>query len=780
MEHRFSKTRLSLTVSALLLGSQALAQSSSPLVLEEITVTAQKTTELLQDVPVSVNAVTGKVFEQNVAFEMKELNKFIPGMYANGNKNNPNIALRGVSTIAGGPTTPRANIFVDGSYQSQQQLSFYSQFDIARFEVLRGPQGTLYGKASPTGTISIHTRNPDLTEVEGFIKHSAGQHSLSNTQFGVSVPLIENELGVRFAGVYDENQSSDYEYANMNVDQLSRTKSGRVTFLWEPGDMFSGRLSHLYSEYDSNESRFIAGVEPGSPIPGLPSEGISPFERQDFSNFPRDANVRINQTIAELNFDFDWAVLTSQTYHATSTNDEFYDADSTPIDDAYRNTQINLSKLFNTELRLASSDNDFWNWMVGVYYANNDSRTTVDTKGTAVNGLPGNFVGPFPPFPVNISFVSATTLDAISEDWGAFTHNTFYLNDDWTLTLGARWNNERRSNVNAIATDIDIALDTGNGYETITSVPGALNARPAETTWIAWTGTAKLAYNLSADEMVYVTIDRGGRAGGQTLDLAGTTPPSISEYDPESSNSIEIGYKGELLDRRLRLNLSAYYQMYNDFQFYTQDQPLDTNLDGNYDEMFRITQNAKEVLAQGAEAEVTYLFNENLSGMLSVSYNDTKFEDFDDAACGDGIRTVIPADGQAYLACDLGGDRLGSDTGNWSVISRASYSLPLGRWGAEWYADALYNFYSTRVSPITRIDSPSYATADFFTGLRSTDGVWDLKLWVKNAFDKEAIQNINSYETTVAFPLRGTPTGLLEYDLLANPRQVGLTGTYNF
>lgn len=780
MTQRFDKKTLSIVTASLLLGGNALAQDSGSLVLEEIVVSAQKTTELLQDVPVTVNAVTGRMFEENVALEMKELNKFVPGMYANGNKNNPNIALRGVSTISGGPTTPRTNIFVDGSYQTQQQLSFYSQFDIERFEVLRGPQGTLYGKASPTGTISIYTRNPDLTRFEGFIKQSMGQYDLANTQFGVSIPLIENELGVRLAGVYDENQSADYEYANLSDDQLSRTKSGRATFLWEPGNFFSGRLSHLYSEYDSNESRFIAAVEPGSPVPGLPVDGVSPFERKDFSNFARDAEVRINQTILEMNVDLDWATLTSQSYYAESTNDELYDEDSTPLDDAARNTQINLAALFNTEIRLASSDNDFWNWMVGIYYADTDSKTTVDTRGTAINGLPGNAVGPFSPDPVRISFLAATTLEAVAEDWGAFTHNTLFLNDEWTLTLGARWNNERRGSVNTIATDIDIAQDSGDGYNTILQVPGVPEPRTSDTDWLAWTGTAKLAYQYNIDEMVYLTLDRGGRAGGQTLDLAGTTPASISEYDPESSNSLEIGYKGELLERRLRLNMSAYYQIYNDFQFFTEGQPLDTNLDGNYDEVFRITQNASEVVSQGAEAEITYLFSEQLLGMLSIAYNDTKFEDFDNAACADGERTLIPADGQAYIACDFGGDRLGSDAGNWSVVSRASYSLPLGRWGAEWYADALYNFYSTRVSPITRLESPSYATADLFTGVRSSNGTWDLKLWVKNAFDREAIQNINSFESLVALPARGSPTGLVEHDLVVSPRQVGLTGTYNF
>lgn len=760
-----------------------LAANSSPstaesLVLEEVTVSAQKTTELIQDVPVAVNVVTGETFDQQVGLELTDINKMVPGLYVSSSKNNPDIALRGVGTVAGGATTARTNIFMDGSYVSLARMVTFTQFDTSRFEILRGPQGTLYGKASPTASILIQTKNPDLTKTEGFVRQTLGEHDLSNTQFGISQPIIENELGIRIAGVYDENNTSDFEYANVDEQQLSRTKAGRITVLWEPEGMFSSRLSHTYAEYDSNQSRWISEVAPGAnPMLDLPTAGSSIFDRKDFSNIPRRFDTHVNQTILEVNADLDWAVITSQSYYGESVNTELLDNDGTPYDADTQFAKSNLTKLFNQEFRIASVGNDVWDWMMGVYYASNQSLTSV-TNESLVFSLPnGGLIG-LPSFPTNFSSITDIYLASSNEDWGVFTHNTFHLNDDWTLTVGARWNRERRSSSNGFDINLAISQDYGSGYQTVSSSPINTNVIPNDERWIAWTGTIKLAYSLSVDETVYLTLDRAGRIGGQTLDIADTTPEYFTNYDPESSDSIEIGYKSEHLDQRLRFNVAAYYQIYNDFQFFADSQPIDTDLNGSYDASFRVTQNAKKVVSKGIEAEASYVFSENLVGALNISYNDTKFKDFSDAVCTSGERTIIASDAVAYLQCDLTGQRVGSDAGNWGITASGNYSLPLESLGVEWYFDALYNFNSERVSPWTRTKAGSYGRIDLYTGLRDLDGSWDLKLWVKNALDKEAVQNWNYFDESV---MRGAiQTGLTPNDTVIDPQQFGITATYNF
>lgn len=773
-----TKTRLAMTVAAAIASTQLQAAAS----LEEIVVTAQKTEQSLQDVPITVNVVTGEVFDQNAAFELEDLNKMAPGLVMNGNKSNPNIAMRGVSTVTSGATTPRTNIFIDNGYMPNQQLAFFAQFDVERFELLRGPQGTLYGKSSPTASIVVHTKDPDMSVMEGYVKQSFGQYDLSNTQFGVSVPLIEDELAVRIAGLYDENNTSDGEYTTADVDQLERNKSGRITFLWTPGDLFTGRLSHTYTEWDSNIPLYFAEVEPGTnPILGLPPEGSDLFERKNFDDQLNLRKVRINQTIAELNFNLDWATLTSQTYYAESTNDEIIDKDATPFPGDVQTLSINFGKLFNQELRLTSSDNDFWDWIVGVYYADTAALTNVNSLGFTATAPSGVLLGIPVPAPTNLYSLTDVALHSTGEDLGIFTHNTFFLSDAWTLTAGLRWNWEERGALNTVDTDLLYESNLGAGFVPVATVPRPSLVRDDTTKWIDWTGTVKIAYKLSEDAMVYVTYDRGGRTGGQTLDLAGTTPGPLVNYDPETSDSVEIGYKGDMLDGTLRVNAAAYYQIYNDFQYFTEGQPLDTDNNGSYDNTFRVLQNAKEVVSKGAEVELTYLATDNLSGVLSVSYNDTKFEDFDDAICSTGMRTVLPVsptNSVAFLTCDFGGQRVGSDAGNLGVAFMGSYSLPLESLNIEWYLDVLYNYNSERISPVTRFKSDAYDTVDLFTGVRSMDGNWDLKLWVKNVADEEATRNRNFFEESI---FRGAiPAGTYQNDLIIDPRQVGVTATYNF
>ena len=730
-----------------LLSASAPLAAQGSLVLEEITVTAQKTTELLQDVPVSINAITGDTFQERVAFDLQDLGKLAPGLNLQSFGSTQNVTLRGVGTYIQGPMTPRTNIFMDGSYVSQQQLAFFTQFDIERFEVLRGPQGTLYGTASPTGSIVIHTRNPDLTRLEGHIQQSLGEHDLANTQFGMSVPLIEGELGLRLAGVYDENNSLDYRYATLDRDQLSRTRSLRATMLWEPDNAFSGRLSHSYVEWDANHSEWISD-----------GRGVEATDRVDLSDRPRDTRARVNQTIAEMNLDLGGPVLTSQTYYTESTNDDDKDVDVTEVDDSWQTAEINFSKVFNQELRLSSSGNERWDWITGVYYGHNNSSTAVRSRQLRFAGT--------------VDTTANVVLDASSESWGVFTHNNFFLNDDWTLTVGARWSRVVRKNLNTLRV-VGTANLGGNVIDLDIPYPATYN----ETKYIDLTGTVKLSYKLSLDEMLYLTVDRGGRDGGTTLDLSGTTPDEIENFDHESSTSIEFGYKSDLLDGRMRLNLAAFYQSYTDFHTQTIGAPLDTNGDGLQDNQFDVIQNADEVLVKGAEVDLTYLFSERLRGQLMVSYSDSKYEDFDDAVCADTTGQLEYVGDNGFWLCDLTGERLGGDTGNWSAVASASYAVPLASWGTEWYLDGLYNFNSMRVAPTTRVKSGSYATLDLFTGIRSADGQWDVKLWVKNAFDKDTVLMQNELETLLD---SANPSGVIPQDRVIKPRQVGVTGVYRF
>ncbi|MBA6411772.1 TonB-dependent receptor [Parahaliea sp. F7430] len=728
-----NKKRLALMIS-LATAPLAHAQSGSGLVLEEIMVTAQRVVEGVQTVPVTVNAISGQVYSDTVGNDIKDLSKLTPGLSLESSGNNQNVTLRGIGTKISAPQSPRTNIYVDGVYQMQQQNSFFAQYDLERFEVLRGPQGTLYGKASPTGTIIIHTANPSLDNVDGYMRQTVGQHDLSTTEFGVSVPIIKDELAVRLAGIYDENNNKDYQYYGSGPSEpKDRTRSGRANIYWDPGNGFDLRFSYTYVDKTSGVDLYVAqtkddrwGVE------------LSPYDRESLSNRAKKMDVSFDQSILEMNYEFSDYVLTYQAYYSESNNYQLNDEDSTPLDDNFQIVDINFSHLFNNELRLSSEGNDAWDWIAGVYH----SRSVATTE--AFNKQNRGF------FDIN----AYVELASGTEDYGAFIHNSIFLTDNLTLTLGGRWTKERRRG----SADSEFFLIAG-GNETL--VGGGIEK--ASSKYIDWTGTTKLSYVLSPDEMIYATVDFGGRSGGQGIDVKGTVPHELSLYDPESATSYELGYKSDLFGGRMRFNAALYYQIYTDYQVEL-EAPINDPLQGIT--TFTGIQNAEEVIAQGAEIEVNYLLAQDLVVNIAVAYNDTKFEEFTGAACDDGNSAAL-ATGQ-YATCNYSGQRVGGDTGNWSAVASTSYSQAFMNSGFDWYVDAFMKFDSFRIAPNTQRRSASYSTFDLFTGLR--DDVWDLKLWVKNLTDKEAIVQDD----------RAAVDSLIPHLWVMNPRQFGATVTYRF
>src|SRR5690606_11381939 len=162
-------------------------------------------------------------------------------------------------------------------------------------------------------------------------------------------------------------------------DALSRTRGGRATLVWSPPGAFDGRLSHTYLDVDSNVARFVGETDT-----------VSRYDRKILDDVERGQSIRINQTILELNWEMDWAVLSSESYYAESANvEEALDQDSSPVDEAWQRTDINFNKLFNTELRLASTGNDFWDWIAGVYYANTRADTDVINVDMTLTDLSG-------------------------------------------------------------------------------------------------------------------------------------------------------------------------------------------------------------------------------------------------------------------------------------------------------------------------------------------------------------------------------------------------------
>lgn len=748
------KKKLVCAVGGLVLSSSVFAADN--IRLEEVVVTAQKQSQTVQDVPITVNVVGGDNFRGTVGLGLEDLGRMTAGLGLQSTGNTQNITMRGIGTDLQGASQARVTTYLDGSYIGSQQLMFTTQFDIQRYEILRGPQGTLYGKASPTGAIIVHTQNPNLSEVEGSVAVTAGEYGLFNTELGLSLPLIEGELGVRIAGIYNEDGSDDVSNIFYGRSE-SRTRGGRMTALWEPGSEFMLRLSHSYVE---NTPAGLSQIE---------GNGIKASDRRSVNDVKRKANARINTSILSMEWDIDWATLVSQSLYASTTNNSLEDTDLTSEPKLSEDVRIHISPIFNQELRLESLGNEHWDWMLGGYYQKTEASIDVVSRDdSALSDIFGQS-----PVWMPASESTHLTLNSATEDFGLYSHNTFFLDDNWTATLGARWTKERRYDSTAAVFNFDAPMADLSFSQPL---PDFITSN----TFYDWSGTAKLQYDFSVDQMAYFTLDSGGKSGGQSLDLSGNIPADRKTYDDESSTSFELGYKSSFVEGRMNVNAAIYHTAYKNFQLNATDIEI---LNGGDIEQVTFIDNADKVVAKGVEVELQYQISANWYAGTSVAYNDTRFKEYSDAPCNAGAPSAVAS------TCDRSDERLGGDSSQWSMVAQSEYTQALNWQGVEWYISGLYNFNSSRLSAGGEQKMGGFGTIDAFTGIRSQNGDWDVKLWVKNLADKEAVTSrgeaINLTDMSLAFsPVALTP--VTSYDSgyrslsYTKPRQLGVSLNYNF
>jgi len=578
----------------------------------------------------------------------------------------------------------------------------------------------------------IHTKDPSLQSRDGYLQTSITQRNGVNTQFGVSQPLIKDKLGLRVAGVFDRNSNQDITNPIQDEEQVSRTSSGRATLYWLPNEKWDARISYNYTE---NSADFYEVVRFGS------AEDEDREAQSDFDN--PYINIRDQHTIAEVNYAVnDDITVTGVTMHQELYTEREYDSDGIPFNISTQRVTSNIGKVWNSELRISSTENDNWDWITGLYYSKSEALTSAQTIFNQTTRRDD-----FRVFPENQT-----------EDWGLFHHSGLQINDTDKLTIGIRYNDTR---IMAISPFSGTATIFGVGTFPFSGqgIDPANEKRSYETV----TGTIKYQHDFNEDTTGYASIDQGWRPGSSSIDASGNTPDELILHDDEDSTNFELGLKGKYWEGRANYTLAAYYQIYEQFQFQADGIPVDNDNDTIPDATFNTVVNAEEVVTTGVEAETTVLLAPNLRMFASVSYNDTTFTDFKNAPCNSG--GTVPPNG--YNTCDFTDKRVG-DAPNVSAITSGEYSSRIEDWKGEWYLRGLVKYESDRraVSNGERLDA--YTNVDLFTGFRTDDGKYDLSLWVKNVTDEDVIESI---EINVV----GT-----EVLTMNNPRMAGITATWRF
>jgi len=629
---------LSGTALALALCSPAAAwaQEADADIGNEIVVTAQKRSQTLIDVPQSVSVVSGATLEQQGATNFADYLKNVPSLQlVQSTPGQGRLVLRGINT---GGVASTVAVYVDetpfgsstGLANGSELAGDFDSFDIARIEVLRGPQGTLYGASSLGGLLKFVTNAPSTAGFEakalGGVEFTDGGDASYRGAAMVNVPLGET-LAFRASGSYRKQggyiDSIGTAGSNLrsNINDFE-SYGGRASLLWKPDVNFSVRLSALFQNLYVNAPSIVE-ADPATlkPLYG----GLTQSEY-----LPTFSNVKYRLYNGTIDYDFGGVTLTSATSYGEQI--QSFRADYTANLSAVLGSYVYFDQLtenrkWTQELRLASNSGDFLEWMLGGYYTHEKARIFQNLK-TAVPGTPGELT------PIDLPFELAVfNLDSRYEEIAGFANATLHLSPWFDIDLGGRYShNSQRAEQ---ATD-GILLGTAliDGLRSSDNV-------------FTWSVAPKVKFGERAS--LYARVAKGYRPGGPNVIPIGSPPGTPTTFDPDTVTSYEIGFKGDTDDRSASIEASLYHIDWNNIQ-------LAAVVNG-----FGVNVNGASAKVDGAEIVATLRPTAGLTTSISFAYNDARLS-------GDTDPVAVGA---------LKGDRL-PFTPKYAVNANADYEWDIG------------------------------------------------------------------------------------------------------
>lgn len=755
-----TRTKISLSIfGSTLLGFAlpgiALAQDQS-LVLEEIIVTAQKKAETLAEAPLTVNVIEGKDIRELTMFDATDLSKITSGVEVrNEGDSNTGIAIRGVGTLAQQPAPSRVGVYLDDWYGGpQSQFVFQQMFDLSRVQILRGPQGTLYGQPSPAGALLVETANPNLSEIDGYISATYQNPDGYNIQGGVSIPLIEDELGLRISGLLDDRDTG-LDNIVRNEDNEINNRGFRVKTLWTPNDEFSAKLGWTYVEMSDSDT-----YRPLESVTSTANFQLDASDRTSIQDAPDQMNNREDNLYT---MHLDWnpgpvEVNFFAAYHDPKV-DSISDEDGTELPGQTVRVVGEGKEGQQYELRLIAQPLDWWDGQIGAYYAEEANDTDVEVLAAG----PG------------LVAALELTIPTDNKVTAFFTHNDFHISETTTITAGLRFNKFENSSPQGQTTELRFGSEMlvgGGATAPISSliVPCSDGSAPpciveAAETVEEWTGTIKVSHALSDDHNLYATIDRGFRPGAANFDISGATGPELQAYSGESVDSFEVGLKGALMGGRAQYSVATFYVVYEDYQINPSFQHWDPNVNGPSD-INIVYVNVDEAEQYGIEGEFTVLLAENWSLFTALGWNNVEFTD-GVVPCNDPNQPALSV-ANPFNVCEAKGQAAGSQP-QWSWVVQSEYWRPLEAINGEWFVNGLFNYRGESEvpgDPQERLSTEDYIQLDIFAGVRNEN--WTARVFVKNVFDDADIVS-----------KRALGTDYNDLTLVA-PRTTGVTLAYQF
>lgn len=716
------------------------AENSSSSILEEVIVTAQKRSQNQQDVPISMAALTGNMIDELGMATSSELVSHIPNLSIGtplGEGSNPAFSLRGVglNDFQDANEAPIA-MYVDGVYLGTQAGQVLQLFDIERVEVLRGPQGTLYGRNATGGLLHFISAKP-TKELEGYVNLTVGTKDTKNIEAVISGPLTDN-VQARLS-VADNNADGWIRNTIGENGNTINNTSGRLQLAYQPSEDLDILLSVNKTKVDQNGSmnshRGTRWADAALTIPCTLEQALVPDTcydaggyKDDFSdprkgawNFVSPLEIDVTGARASIDYTLDNGMeFVSITSYVNTKRHWAGDIDGSPNT---CNCSNNLTSEFaidstqiTQEFRL-SGETEKFNWVTGFFYWDDDKQSPWGSRQQE--------------FEIVGRVAAETEFRIESQSWAVFGQTDYNLTDNLVLTGGVRYTSDEKDFEYSHLRTFPVVIQF---YDDDTS--------DGKFTDVSWKGG--LTYTISEDAMVYASISKGFKSGGfNARYMRSGTQEELEPYQEEELIAYEVGAKTSWLDDRLRLNASAFYYDYKDMQFITFN-----NLGSTYDNV--------DAESYGAELEGTWAVADNFEVIFGLGVMESEI-----------LGTAFSQGG-----VPLKGNETALSPG-FQANAIFRYSHEVGDLGSlVFQLDGNYvgkQFWSIDNIPFHE-QQESYNVWNLAIAYKSPNERFDVRLEVENVFDEEySVYGVDSVARGVArlYPTR-------------DPKWTTLSVKYNF
>jgi len=774
--------------------------------LDTVTVSAQKRDQDLQDVPITITAINSQLLRDSGVRDIKDLTLLTSGLVVTSTSSEVSTTarIRGIGTVGDNiGLESSVGVVIDGVYRPRNGVGFGDLGELERIEVLKGPQGTVFGKNTSAGVINVISKRPTF--------ETSGEAALTGANFGgyeaaasINGPLIDDKLAGRLYagyrvrdGLYDVSTGGGYRETTEDADR--DVVVARAQLLFTPSESASALFIADYAARNENCCGAVQ-INDGATAPLMDAvaadSGVSrpadPFQRVAFADRSDGQQIRDMGVSAELNFERSFGKITSITAWRNFETTIGQDADYSTGDVLWRNSagpNGNEFQQLSEELRF-SGETDKLDWMVGAFYAMEDLDSDLNLRYGAdfetyyslvlSAGMAPTLVNILTGRPAQTAYPNGAgyqdRFEQSSDSFALFTNETFHFTDRLHGTIGLRYTNEQKD-LDSSYTNSDNGAGCAASRARYPIIAGALPAA-AVAGWYNFgcatfadpiyngvntsqsidesetSGTAKLAFDFNDQLMSYLSYARGYKASGFNLDrertpIASTGAPLFAfdgdtSFRPETVDSYELGMKYASPGHMFRLNSSLFYQKYEDFQLNT------------FTGISFVVVSIPEVTSRGVDLDFDLAPTDGLLFNAGVTYADTEYGDFT----------------PPFAALFRLPNAQMSFAPEWSASLATTYEHSLGssmQWrfnvGAKYTSE--YNTGSD-LNPVKLQEAMTLVNARL--GIGAQDQKWYLEAWAQNLTDEEYYQVV--FDATLQ-------TGTFDAYLGA-PRTYGLTLRFQF